>query len=88
MSEELADALSVSNSETVRERYEALKHTTGNAEIDWKAAVTEYRQEFPDCPSDFEQTLALMQWTSIPNSLVSPTDFQHFGFSPERRGEH
>lgn len=88
MSEELADALGVSNSATVQKRYEALKHTTGDAEIDWKAAVSEYRRELPDRPSDFEQTLALMQWTSIPNSLVSPTDFRHSGFPSERRGEH
>lgn len=88
MSEELADALGVSTSDTVRERYEALKHTTGDAEIDWKIALAEYRSELPERPSDFERTLAMMRWTSIPGSLVSSTDFHHHGFSTERKGEH
>ncbi|WP_276279896.1 hypothetical protein [Halorussus caseinilyticus] len=88
MSEKLADALGASTSETVRERYEALKHTTGDAEIDWSAALSEYRSELPERSSDFERTLAMMQWTSIPESLVSPTDFHQYGFSSERRSEH
>jgi len=88
MSEELADALDVSNSETVQERYEALKHRTGNPEIDWRGALSEYRSEVPEQPSDLETTLAMMQWTSIPESLVSSTDFWRYGRSSRQKGEH
>jgi len=88
MSEELADALGVSTSETVRERYKALKHTTGNSDIDWTEALSEFRSEIADQPSDFERTLAMMQWTSIPQSIVSPSDFRYYDFTSERRGEH
>lgn len=87
MSEELADALGVSTSDTVRERYEALKHTTGDTDIDWMVALSEFRNEFPERSSDFEQTLALMQWTSIPESIVRSVESRHYD-SFKRRGEH